>query len=630
QGLPFQLDTSVTKLPSHFGTQGYSSLLLGIDDSTASLYVLSQNTPPELVKKIAGFFFDESASADLPPQSCQVLLNSDLKYLLMTCELQKVVPAPASPLSAPLPLAKDDPESTIVAQPGPLAWEDPLKGTVATEAVQTLSFASKNPFGESLFYVLPFAPGENFEGASIKEMCQKDLVNAERYDFAPHRRFMKWLDKTVRDSKDAVSKIGGKSVFFGKTQLCVVYSNGNQYEDLVFQLARVDPDGSEAIIRQKKCTYSTDRTPGRKNPCATQNDPTPGFHSVIWDTTQPVYNPLKTSEYLDAGKTYRLRMIGSVLHEGKKTITHFENYAYIQSEQGMYRERVVFGNLVIKTTNLALPVRLTWDGAFVGILQPGQTQAEFILPVGKHRLKICDTDRDIVLLPVIPFIENVDCKGASFASEETFSKAVDRFITEAKKFIGQAYVWGGTSITGYSGVDCSGLIVSAYQKTMATGFKHKDLKGSFCTSGKLARTADEQFTCLYQNAQSLSSPSDLLPGDLIFEEVSSQCFQLSPKKEVGQRLGECYVGKGGLGIGHVLIYLGNKKLDPQGKLISADTLEASGDNVHSGKDRGFEKILDFARIPWSSTESPDQKETLEKDGKSGEGGGGDGKTVWIS
>lgn len=86
-------------------------------------------------------------------------------------------------------------------------------------------------------------------------------------------------------------------------------------------------------------------------------------------------------------------------------------------------------------------------------------------------------------------------------------------VAYAKQFIGNPYVYGGTSLT--NGADCSGFTMRIYE--------HFDIR--------IPRTAEEQY-----NAAEKISKKDLLPGDLLFYRDDSG------------------------GIGHVSMYIGNDQV----------------------------------------------------------------------
>ncbi|MFA6028667.1 MAG: SH3 domain-containing C40 family peptidase [Elusimicrobiota bacterium] len=78
------------------------------------------------------------------------------------------------------------------------------------------------------------------------------------------------------------------------------------------------------------------------------------------------------------------------------------------------------------------------------------------------------------------------------------SGARQAFVEALKKFEGTPYVWGGTNPGKQGGVDCSGLIVAALTDI---GVR------------RVPRTAADQ----ERAAQKLADPSQLQPGDLIFD-----------------------------------------------------------------------------------------------------------------
>ena len=107
-------------------------------------------------------------------------------------------------------------------------------------------------------------------------------------------------------------------------------------------------------------------------------------------------------------------------------------------------------------------------------------------------------------------------------------------VDYAKQFVGNPYVWGGTSLT--SGADCSGFVQSVYS--------------NFGVS--LPRTSYEQ-----QNAGREVSYSEAQPGDLI-----------------------CYGG-------HVAIYMGN------GKIVHASN---SRDGIKVSDNAAYRTILSVRRL----------------------------------
>ena len=121
---------------------------------------------------------------------------------------------------------------------------------------------------------------------------------------------------------------------------------------------------------------------------------------------------------------------------------------------------------------------------------------------------VIDTDNDSMITipmqaaPTVPHDSSSDSSSASSSSGSGSS-----VVSYATQFVGNPYVWGGTSLT--SGADCSGFVQSVY--------------ANFGVS--LPRTSYEQ-----QNAGYEVSYADAQPGDLI-----------------------CYGG-------HVAIYMGNGQI----------------------------------------------------------------------
>ena len=101
-------------------------------------------------------------------------------------------------------------------------------------------------------------------------------------------------------------------------------------------------------------------------------------------------------------------------------------------------------------------------------------------------------------------------------SSKSTSKKGEDVVKYAKKFIGNPYVYGGTSLT--NGTDCSGFVMSVYN--------HFGIS--------LPRTAAQQAAS--SKGKTIKSISDAQPGDLLF-----------------------YKDKSG-GIGHVTMYEGNGKV----------------------------------------------------------------------
>ena len=90
-------------------------------------------------------------------------------------------------------------------------------------------------------------------------------------------------------------------------------------------------------------------------------------------------------------------------------------------------------------------------------------------------------------------------KSSASKSTSSLSKLRNEIINYAQKFIGNRYVWGGTSLT--NGADCSGFVQSIY--------------GDFGYS--IPRTSREQAA----SAGIKVSESEMLPGDLVFYTNSS-------------------------------------------------------------------------------------------------------------
>jgi cell wall-associated NlpC family hydrolase len=103
-----------------------------------------------------------------------------------------------------------------------------------------------------------------------------------------------------------------------------------------------------------------------------------------------------------------------------------------------------------------------------------------------------------------------------------------RIVTEAKKFIGTPYKWGGTTPKGF---DCSGFVYYTHKKIGKT----------------LPRTAAQ----MYQKGKTVHK-SNLLPGDLVF-------FSTYKK-----------------GASHVAIYIGNNQIiHATSKGVKVDSLNSS-------------------------------------------------------
>lgn len=90
-------------------------------------------------------------------------------------------------------------------------------------------------------------------------------------------------------------------------------------------------------------------------------------------------------------------------------------------------------------------------------------------------------------------LDYVDAKEEIAYSTTATTGIRKEMVAYAKQFIGNPYVWGGTSLT--NGADCSGFTMSVYA--------HFDIS--------IPRTAQEQY-----NAADKISEKDLLPGDLLF------------------------------------------------------------------------------------------------------------------
>ena len=122
----------------------------------------------------------------------------------------------------------------------------------------------------------------------------------------------------------------------------------------------------------------------------------------------------------------------------------------------------------------------------------------------------------------------------SYNTSSTGSGAGSSVVDYATQFVGNPYVWGGTSLT--NGADCSGFVQSVY--------------ANFGVS--LPRTSYEQ-----QNAGTEVSYADAQPGDLI-----------------------CYGG-------HVAIYMGN------GQIVHASN---STDGIKISNDATYRTILSVRRL----------------------------------
>ena len=120
------------------------------------------------------------------------------------------------------------------------------------------------------------------------------------------------------------------------------------------------------------------------------------------------------------------------------------------------------------------------------------------------------------------------------SSGSTGSGSGSSVVDFATQFVGNPYVWGGTSLT--NGADCSGFVQSVY--------------ANFGVS--LPRTSYEQ-----QNAGTEVSYADAQPGDLI-----------------------CYGG-------HVAIYMGD------GKIVHASN---SRDGIKISNDATYRTILSVRRL----------------------------------
>ena len=127
-------------------------------------------------------------------------------------------------------------------------------------------------------------------------------------------------------------------------------------------------------------------------------------------------------------------------------------------------------------------------------------------------------------------MEDYQAEASSSSSSGSGSSVVDY----ATQFVGNPYVWGGTSLT--NGADCSGFVQSVY--------------ANFGVS--LPRTSYEQ-----QNAGTEVSYENAQPGDLI-----------------------CYGG-------HVAIYMGD------GKIVHASN---STDGIKISNDATYRTILSVRRL----------------------------------
>ena len=123
---------------------------------------------------------------------------------------------------------------------------------------------------------------------------------------------------------------------------------------------------------------------------------------------------------------------------------------------------------------------------------------------------------------------------SSESSSSSYSGAGSSVVDYATQFVGNPYVWGGTSLT--NGADCSGFVQSVY--------------ANFGVS--LPRTSYEQ-----QNAGTEVSYADAQPGDLI-----------------------CYGG-------HVAIYMGN------GRIVHASN---SVDGIKISDNAAYRTIVSVRRL----------------------------------
>lgn len=119
-----------------------------------------------------------------------------------------------------------------------------------------------------------------------------------------------------------------------------------------------------------------------------------------------------------------------------------------------------------------------------------------------------------------------------------------------EKFLGQAYVWGGTSPE--TGFDCSGFTQYVFKQNGVN----------------LPRLANDQFEHLYQQGRTFTDASQLKPGDLVFSNThTSQEFDADNPRHIT----------------HVGIYMGNGKVLQDGSSgVSYVNIEAMGDVVGYG------------------------------------------------
>ena len=130
--------------------------------------------------------------------------------------------------------------------------------------------------------------------------------------------------------------------------------------------------------------------------------------------------------------------------------------------------------------------------------------------------------------------EEYESEQTSGSDSSSYSGSGSSVVDYATQFVGNPYVWGGTSLT--SGADCSGFVQSVY--------------ANFGVS--LPRTSYEQ-----QNAGTEVSYSDAQPGDLI-----------------------CYGG-------HVAIYMGN------GRIVHASN---SVDGIKISDNAAYRTIVSVRRL----------------------------------
>ena len=84
------------------------------------------------------------------------------------------------------------------------------------------------------------------------------------------------------------------------------------------------------------------------------------------------------------------------------------------------------------------------------------------------------------------------------------SPAAAQAISFARAQLGKPYVWGGTGPPLYSGFDCSGLVMMAYQSAGVS----------------IPRTSEDQWAYLPH-----VDPADVEPGDLVFFPGSDGTFE---------------------------------------------------------------------------------------------------------